>query len=177
MNLLTLLLPLVVQTQPVVTVQLKTYEVRSDLNFTSSAVIKSSSERGQAVVFFDPQSPSEAELLAKAKTGEVKTLSAPTIRTLSGQEGQVEMRQDVGEGTSAASTIQTLKVKPAVSKNGTITLDVFATSMTTAGEKTTENLNASARFAIREGKTVFLLAPMKQDRKRSLLILVRASAS
>lgn len=173
MTIAALILPLVAQTAPAITVQLRTFEVPSDIPIQAASLSKLSERGGNAIVVFNPSAPTERQLEEKAKRGEVKALSSPVLRTLSGQPAQVEMRQE----TEGAATTQTIKVLPTLAKNGSITLDLSAKSITTTREETREEVSAFANFATRQDRTVYILAPTKADRKRSLLIAVRVSAS
>lgn len=177
MNLVALILPLVASPAQVVTVQLRAFEVATDISFGATKLVRTSEKAGNATVFFDPSSPTEAQLLEKAKKGEIKALGAPVIRTLSGEIAQIETAQEEGEGAGRTTTVQTMSVRPTVNKDGSITLDLSALTRIKSGEESRETLNSSASFTTREGKTVYFLAPTKQDRKRSLLISVRVSAS
>ena len=174
MNLAALILPLVAPSAPPITVQLRAYETASSLGFHGATLVKAPERSGNAVILFDPSSPTEQQLDERVKKGEIKSLGNPVIRTLSGTEGTIKTSQQDSIDGKASTIEQTFTVRPLLYKDGDVSITLGALVKQT-GEDPKELLNSYATFSIREGKTVFFLAPMKQDRKRSLLVSVRVS--
>jgi hypothetical protein len=174
MNLAALILPLVSPSAPPVTVQLRAYETTSSIAFNGAYLVKSPEYRGNATLLFDPSSPTEAELEELVKKGEIKFFGNPVVRTLSGTEGAIKTIHEEIVDSKAATFEQSFTVRPLVDKNGNVSITLGALLKRT-GDAPKELLNSHATFSLREGKTVYFLAPMKQDRKHSLLVSVRVS--
>jgi hypothetical protein len=172
MPILPFLIPIATPEPTPMTVQLRLYETKGPLAFTSSAMTRKSLDTGHISTLIEPTKPSEGELESLAKRKEIKWMSTLTLQTLSGMEATSSVKSVETEATFESR----LQVLPTLLKNGRIQLQLRATHER-VGSTPATMYDAVASESVKEGALIyFLIAPSKKE-SQALLVTARVFRS